>query len=213
MKIITVLIVCIAVNSANQDTRQSTNTIQHIKIQQENEQNAGHLIWLKSNSDQNENQGIHSTLFAAFLGPASLVGGTLFRVLVFREIKRGGVLNKPINLMILVDELTKVIGYGCGLLTIMLGNISDRPVVDILGPHYCHMFDYLVNLAGFTGVTGGASIALLRLLFVTANHTLKYRLGLMPTTIVLMLVTHVSSHVITYLWIAAPQPNRLMFLN
>ena len=115
--------------------------------------------------------------------------------------------------MILVDELTKVIGYGCGLLTIMLGNISDRPVVDILGPHYCHMFDYLVNLTAFTGMIGGASIALLRLLFIKANHTLKYRLGLMPTTIVLMLVTHASSHIVTYLWITAPQPNRLIFLQ
>jgi len=149
----------------------------------------------------------------AYLSTA-LFWGTMFKTLVFRLIFKAGsrdLTKKPINIMIFIDELVRMVGFTCCILTLMLGTATGRPVVHYFGKGYCEAFNYLSTMSMIASATGGAGISLMRLLYVQLRtKTLKYRLGVYRVMMTLVVVFDGGALVMALFWVSAPQPTRVL---
>ena len=85
-----------------------------------------------------------------------IVGGGL-RILILRMMKRqGGLLAQPINILIAVDELGKMIGYTAWIQFILMAIDTDLPMAERMGEMYCHVSQYPSSFGVIHGIGGGS---------------------------------------------------------
>ena len=67
-------------------------------------------------------------------------------MLVLHTIRKQGGLGKPINIMIAVDEMFKMIGYTMWMQFILAVLDHDDPLISTLGQTYCQVWDVVPKL-------------------------------------------------------------------
>ena len=87
-----------------------------------------------------------------------IIGGGL-RILILRMMKaQGWFIHQPINILIAVDELGKIIGYTAWIQFILMAIDTDLPLVEKIGERYCYVSQYPSTFGVIHGIGGGSSM-------------------------------------------------------
>lgn len=133
--------------------------------------------------------------------------GTTFRILVFRMINKIGSLTKtPISIMILIDEISKMTGCTLAIPSFIIGILMGNPVVEYFGSWFCEAMFVSMIYSAFAAVTGGAGIALMRLLYIKNATAIANGASYKYTLSTILVISYRTALTLTGLWVSAPQP-------
>ena len=96
------------------------------------------------------------TLLIAFIG----------KYTIFRVIANTGIKQKPINLLILVDQGVNTLHRSMMIISCIITMILQYPLVDIFGPTYCLLFQLVVIFGPLYKVPGSLGINIFRLCYL-----------------------------------------------
>ena len=65
--------------------------------------------------------------------------------MVLHTIRKQGGLGKPINIMIAVDEMSKMIGYTMWMQFVLVVIDHDDPLISTMGQTFCQVWDVVLN--------------------------------------------------------------------
>lgn len=77
----------------------------------------------------------------------NILMGIIYRVLLFRLIFLGGSIKKPLGLITILDEGMKTVGYSWLSITGLVRYITEKDMVEVMGPTVCHVTRYVVMLS------------------------------------------------------------------
>ena len=102
-----------------------------------------------------------------------LLSGFVYRVLLFKNVHQTGWFTRPINIMTVLDESVKFIGYLSWTFTVVFSVILPHPLSHYTGYDFCRVVMWLTALGQMHSFSGGFGIALLRMIFIRFPSKLK----------------------------------------
>ena len=112
-----------------------------------------------------------------------------------------GMLSKWI--FIVVDEAIKFLANSCWQFVVAASIILPQPISAYTGESVCFWINYVGSLGGIQHFTGGAPIALMRLLFVVFPNNLS--IGQKTVAVMLAAINTAKTLALTYLWAISPR--------
>ena len=108
--------------------------------------------------------------------------------------------------MIFANELVLTLTHLVGANYYLIGAIYGTSPSLALGPAYCKVNQVIITLGCATRITGGAGMALMRLLYIRYQQHMMDISELTASTLILML-TQGLAVLMTIAWVTSPQPN------
>ena len=125
--------------------------------------------------DQSQHSGPLNSYCSLCLIGTNLIVGFFYRFLLLKKVWRmGGVLERPINLLTVLDEGTKLFACSCWLLGYAAAIFIDDPLYIYTGKSFCNVVDFISGLAAIQNWYGGVGIALMRAIYIHFSTRMKF---------------------------------------
>ena len=102
-------------------------------------------------------------------------------MLVLCVIRQTGGLSKPLNRLIAVDELVKMVGYSAWIMFVLAAIESEEPLVELTGEPFCHLVQFVAAFGVTYSYLGGMGIALMRMLYIQFPKWMSRRFTFQPS--------------------------------
>ena len=145
----------------------------------------------------------HQKAITIIVMAVNLIVGLFYRIILYKNVHKNGVLSRPINLMICIDETVKMCGFSSWIFFVGSNFFLDKPLYTYTGELFCHATNYVIVMGIYHYVNGGFGIALMRVVFVQFPANIP--VSQIHLALFISITTLASTIAGSYVWVISPK--------
>ena len=107
----------------------------------------------------------------------TLLFGTITKVSVISTLLKNGLLSRPINTLIFIDQVTSFVSNAFLITVIITVSITNIPMIKFTSRHFCTWLE-VISVYGLSySVIGSWAIATYRILYIRLTDFIKFKFG------------------------------------